>query len=82
MTLAIHTGDIKKANGYFNSILLSNRIIAAVMVIPATLCVIYIDKLLNVPNYLLFDVRCMFAIVFLNFLLSTIQSGYGMGFFC
>lgn len=81
MTLAIHTGDIKKANGYFNSLLMSNVIIAAVMMIPSILCVAFIDKLINVPPYLLFDVRCTFAIVFLNFLLSTLQTAFGMGFF-
>lgn len=81
MTIAIHRGDTEKANGYFNSLLFSNVILTIVMVIPSSLCVVYIDKLVNVPDKLLLDVRLTFAVVFLNFLFSTIQTSFSMVFF-
>lgn len=81
VTINFHQGNIKKANMYYNSVLLANVILSVIMLIPSILCVIYIEKIINVPAYLLFDVKWTFAIVFANFLLSIIISVFGLGFF-
>lgn len=81
MTIAIYKGDKKTANGYFNSIFAANCILSVFMLIPSVLCVLFIDKLVDVPLELITDVKLTFSIVFFNFILGNVQSAFSMGYF-
>jgi len=81
ITIEIHKNNWDAANKYFNSVLLSNAIVAGVMMIPSILCVLYIDKIVNVPPEILTDVKALFAFLFANYLLSVMVSSFGVATF-
>lgn len=81
ITIEIHKDNWKAANKYFNSVLLANTIAAGVMLIPSILCVVFINKIVNVPIELLSDVRLLFAFLFANYLISIIASSFGVSTF-
>lgn len=81
ITIEIHKDNWKKANEYFNSVLLANVIVTGVMLIPSVLCVAYIDRIVNVPSELLTDVRVLFTFLFANFLISIMVSSFGVATF-
>lgn len=81
ITIAIHQKDYERANKYFNSVIISNIIIAAVLLIPAFFAVNYIEILVNVPHNILIDVKMLLAFVFLNFLIGVCTSTWGVAFF-
>lgn len=81
ITIKIHQGDVKGANEYFNSIMYANMIIVAVLMIPSVLVVTYLDKVVNISPALLSDVRILFAVTFLNFMVTVISTTFSTATF-
>lgn len=81
ITIEIHKENWEAANKYFNSVLLSNVIVAGFMSIPSILVVAYLDKLVDIPSDILLDVKVLFSFLFTNYLLSIIVSSYGVSTF-
>lgn len=64
-----HKGDQHSANEYFSSVLLGNWILSLLFLIPLTLFVVFINKIIVIPYKYLEDTQILFAIVFINFLM-------------
>lgn len=74
-------GEDKKANQYFASSFFSNVIIGVFFAILGTLIVIKLDKLLEIPLELISDVKTLFALCFIAFIINTLGSVFEIGFF-
>ncbi len=70
-------GDLAGAQKYFSSITLANIVMSAVMAVPSLICVIYLEKFLNIPPELVSEVKLTFAITFAGFLLTFLFMTYG-----
>lgn len=81
ITIKLHEGDETSANKYFNSVLLANAILSVFLTVVGVFVIIFIDKLIAVPRELLFDVRMLWTLMFLNFILSIITSVFGVATF-
>lgn len=81
ITIEIHRENWEAANKYFNSVLLSNIIVAVALLTPSALVVAYLDKIVDVPVDLLTDVKLLFAFLFLNYLISIVVSSLGVSTF-
>ena len=71
ITIKIHQGDYEGANRYYSSVFAGNIITLAVLFLPAIFCIVYIDRIVNVPPGLVTDVKILFALVFSSFFIST-----------
>lgn len=65
-----HKKNYEKANEYFNSTLFANMFIGGLIGIGSIFFIIFIDKTLNIPINMVTDVRILFAMVILNFLVG------------
>lgn len=81
ITIAIHKKKKEEANIYFNSVIIANIIMSIAILIPIILFIIFMDNLLNIPAAILPDVRLLFIIVFVNFILSLITSVFTIATF-
>lgn len=81
ITIEIHKENWENANKYFNSVLLSNVIVAGAMLIPSILVVAYLDKLVDIPRDILLDVKVLFGFLFTNYLISILVSSFGVSTF-
>ena len=81
ITIKIHQNDMVQANKYFNSVLIANSIVSVVLIFPATICVAYLEKILNVPNSIILEVKVLFSLIFANFILSVIGSTFSVATF-
>ena len=61
-------GNHEKAQEYFSSVGVANTILAAIFVIPALLCVQYLDRLFEISPAMVFEVKLTYALTFTNFL--------------
>lgn len=80
-TVELVKGDNKEANKYYSSVLASNIVISAIMLIPMTIIIIFIDKFLNVPINSLAAIRTLFTLVFSAALINVIGSIFGIATF-
>lgn len=71
ITLAYVNNDYKKANMYYNSVFWGNLIIVAVLLLPAVIFILKMEKIVDVPSNILTDVKVLFSFVFFNFFVTT-----------
>ncbi len=72
VSVEYHRGNKEKAQTYINSILVANLILAGAVAFAGVIVVWKLEYLINIPDYLMSDVKITFALVFINYLLSII----------
>lgn len=73
--------DYKKTNSYFSSVFFANIFLSVVFIIPATLIVLFLEKIINVSDVLVTDVKLLWAFIFLNYLISIAGSVFSIATF-
>lgn len=81
VTIKIAQGDIEEAKKYYTSVFFGNLILSAVLLIALSIIWIYLEKLINIPDNIFWDVKILFATLFINSIVCTIFSVFGMATF-
>lgn len=81
ITIEYAKGNKEKANNYFSSVFFSNIILALVILLFAAVCVIRLEYLVNVPEYLLADVKRLFGLLAINNVCGLISGSWGVATF-
>lgn len=81
VSIEIYRNDYKEASRYFSSVVLSNLLIAMVLVPVLVVVVWKLEVFVAVPPALLGDVKTAFAIVFAQFILSILLSHFEIATF-
>lgn len=81
ITIQIHQNNYEKANKYYNAVFGGNLITAAILVIPAIISIIKLEYLINIPNNLIFDVKVLFSILFLNYFIGMVLPSWATAIF-
>ena len=81
ITIKIHEGDYEKASKYYNSVVFSNLIISLALLVPSVLCIIYLERIMDIPKHLIFDVKILFFLSFLSFYISLVFSVFSTTYF-
>ncbi|WP_019241437.1 MULTISPECIES: lipopolysaccharide biosynthesis protein [Bacillus] len=76
--LEVMKKDYAQANVYFNSVLYSNVILVTVLAIPLCIIIFFIDRFLDVPEYLHSEIQFLFSLIFLTFLISVLGSVFNV----
>ena len=74
-------GNIKEANKYFSSVFFSNLLMSGIISIMAIVFIVFINRILDVPDELFFDVRFLFLLLVINTILGLTTNIYGLGTF-
>lgn len=72
ITNAFYKKDFVRANNYFNSLIVANFIIAGILGLAGIALVPNLDKVLLIPENLVFDVKFTFALVFGAYIISLV----------
>ncbi len=76
VTIEIHKGNYEKANKYFTSSVYANIFIGLLLLLPSLIMVFFLNDILSIPSNMVFDVKLLFLFIFINFILSLINSSY------
>jgi O-antigen/teichoic acid export membrane protein len=76
VTIAYHKGDIKKANSYFSSVFYANVILSAILSLFIVIILLYIERIIEIPEGLVGDVKLLFGFLGVNFILSIVFNVY------
>ena len=79
ITMEIYGNNLNEAEGYFNSVLVANWLLSLLFTIISFIGVIYIADILTVPDYLLFDVRWIFALSSIAMIVTLNSDLLGIG---
>jgi len=81
VTLKIHKNDMEAANDYYSTSFFTNLAIAALVSVICIILLIYLDKLINIPSTVFFDVRLLFGIMFLTFVINVSTTTFSVAAF-
>ena len=70
--------DAKK---FYNSVIVANMILAAILVLPSALVVAFCDSFLKISPAFVVDVKINFALIFLNFIANLVFSTTGQVYY-
>jgi len=74
ITIKIHQKDDEGASRYFSSVIIANILISVILTIGFGVIILFINKLFDIPDELITDVRLLWAFIFANFILSVYTS--------
>lgn len=79
ITLAYIQEDYKRANLYYNSVFWGNLILAGILFLPGLVLVLNLESVIQIPGNMQTDVKILFAMVFLLFLVKTAFPNWDCG---
>lgn len=81
ITIKIKEQDYDSANKYYTSVFIGNLFLSGVLLILATVIWVFLENLINIPKNIFWDVKILFAALFINCILSTVTSVFGIATF-
>ena len=81
VTVAYHQNKLDEVQRLFSSVFYSNLFLSAVIFLISLGCVWYLEKIVTIPDHLVFDVKILFLLIFLNFIISIIFSTFQIATF-
>lgn len=81
ISIKVHQNDWEGANEYYTAVTSGNMALALFMLIPATVLTVYLEHVINIPAALILDVKMLFGLMFINFLMSTAFSSWASATF-
>lgn len=72
ITISIHRKEYEETNKFFTSVIVANIVVSSVLTVVAVLVLIFLDKIINVPQNILSDVTILWALLFANFLIGLV----------
>ncbi len=76
-----HRNEMKRANEFFSSVLIADIVISVVLLIPLLLITFKLEMIMNVPVKSMNDIKLLWVLIFLNFVISLAMGPYGTGLF-
>lgn len=79
ITMSFYKGDIDGANKYFNSVWVANIGLSIFFTLISIIFIVNISSILTVPDYLLNDVKLLFAFALGSMVISLLTGMFGLG---
>lgn len=76
ISMAYHGGDLERANRYYSSTIMADLLLSAAALVPGALVIACLGPVLNVPDALTGDVRLLFAMMLLKYLLTIMRTAF------
>lgn len=81
VTIAYHQNKIDEAKKIFSSVFYANVIITIIIFLVSLICVWRLEYLIVIPEKLIFDVKALFSLMFVNLMVSVSFSTYQVATF-
>ena len=81
ITIEVVKRNKEKAQEYFSSVFFANLFLAFVFIIPMVVIVGIVDKIFDIPEIYVRDVKILFILIFLSLLINVISSVFGVATF-
>lgn len=76
IAMVYYQKKLEKANRYFSSTILADLILACVLLAGGTVAIVRLDRMLQIPQELTADVKLLFFIVLMRYLLTLLRTAF------
>lgn len=81
ITIKIHQKEDLEANKYFTSVFFANLALSAVFTVVFSVVIVFLDRFLNISASMVPDIKMLWILVFVNFILGLFASNYSVSTF-
>lgn len=81
ITIKLYQNDVIGVNKYFTTLFFSNVIVSLILSLPTALCILYLNKLLDIPSEIQKDVQILLSFLFFSFVINTVGSAFAVATF-
>ncbi|PEK30733.1 hypothetical protein CN603_19690 [Bacillus toyonensis] len=81
VTIKLHQNDFESANKYFSSVAIANIVLSVVLCIPTIIMILLLEKVINIPENFIFDVKLLWLFLFCSFFLNLSTSVFDVATF-
>lgn len=81
ITISYQQGRVDDANKYFASVFYSNLILSAIIILSLGICVVFLEKMFNIPEELIWDVKLLFSLLLINSVVGLMTNIYAVATF-
>lgn len=81
ITVNLVSGDVEQSKEYYSSVFFANLILAAIFIIPIIIIIIFLERFLHIPEQYVEQIKVLFSLVFLSFIINLITSVFGAAVF-
>jgi O-antigen/teichoic acid export membrane protein len=81
ISIQVFQGNIKKANQYFSSVVIANLLVSLLVILVCVPLIINLDRFISIPRELHIDVKWLFSLILINFVINLISVIYTVGVF-
>ena len=81
ITLELNKNNVKEANKYFSSVLIMDLVMSVIIALGSIVIILNLNKFLEIPNELNFDVKLTFTFAFINLILSVLNTTFSIASF-
>lgn len=81
IAISYHKKKFIPATEYFNSVLYSNIFLGTIILVIFIIVVAFLESIVNIPDSMIFNVKILFLLTFVNTVLSLINSTYSVATF-
>ncbi len=81
ITIKMHQKNQGEANKYFTAVFFANLLMSAVFTVIFSFVVIFLEKFLNISQGLIIDIKILWILIFLNFLITLFASIFSVSTF-
>lgn len=81
VSISYHKKNYEEANQYFNSVLFCNFLLILFLLIPSIFVIVFLQNIVVISTELIFFVKILFGLVFINFFLGLINTTFSVATF-
>ncbi|MDO4924785.1 MAG: MATE family efflux transporter [Turicibacter sp.] len=81
ITISIHEEDYKKANIYFNSVLIASILLGVIIILFSGGFIFNLELFLNIPQEIAADVKMLFTLLIGNFIVGLVGTSFSVATF-
>lgn len=74
ITIKYHQNDKQGASKYFSSVFFANVILTVIMTLVFTIIIVFLNNIINISQELVFDVKILWMLIFINFIFGIFTS--------
>lgn len=78
ITISYYNNDIKGVNKYFNTVLFANIVLGLALLVPIIIITLNLEKIIQIPYDYLNDIKLLFLLMFLNFIITICSTVFGI----
>ena len=82
VTISIHREKYEDVNKYMTSVIIANLCLSIPITILASLILVFLPKIVDVPPNIQIDVTILWGLLFFNFILGLIGNVFSVATFC